>query len=341
MQKRKSILIVGGLGYVGSHTASLLLEAGYDVVIVDNCSNSFPDVIERVRKVSPGVIEWISADATSIDDMVPIFERYSFAGVIHFAAFVSVPESVAVPEKYYTNNLNALATILRLTVQSERKIPLVFSSSAAVYGTAATMPLREDTPFAPPASPYAATKQMGETMIQHFVSAYGGKATALRYFNPAGGHPSGLLGEHYRMSTFHLVPVLSEVAAGLRKELTIYGNDYPTPDGTCIRDYIHVMDVAQAHVAALTYLEDRSEGGFDVFNIGSGSGYSVKTMLEEFEKVNGVAVPFKYADRRLGDPACLVADTMKAQQVLKWKPQYTLADMLKTAWQWQNRKADA
>ncbi len=333
--------MTGGLGYVGSHTATLLLDAGYDVVIVDNCSNSFPEVIEGIRKVSSNSVEWINADVSNEADMAAIFDRYSFAGVIHFAALVSVPQSVAEPARYYANNMDTLATILRLAVQSKKQIPLVFSSSASVYGNAGAAPLGEDVPFAAPSSPYAETKQMGETMIQHFVSAYGGKATALRYFNPAGSHPRGFLGEHYRMPTFHLVPVLAEVAAGVRKELTIYGNDYPTPDGTCIRDYIHVMDVAQAHVAALAHLEGRSDGNFDVFNIGSGSGYSVKTMLEEFQKVNGVEVPCTYADRRRGDPACLVADTTKAHNILKWKPQYALEDMLTTAWQWQNRKTGA
>ncbi len=340
-QKNKSILITGGLGYVGSHTTTLLLNAGYDVVIVDNCSNSFPDVIERIRKISHGNVTWVDADVSNMAEMELVFARHQFVGIIHFAAYVSVPESVASPYKYYTNNINTLATILHFAMQSGKNIPLVFSSSAAVYGDASTTPLQEEEPFAPPASPYAATKQVGELMIQHFVSAYGGNAIALRYFNPVGGHPSGLLGEQYRMPVFHLVPALCEVAAGLRKNIVVFGNDYPTPDGTCIRDYIHVMDVAQAHVAALTRLTSHHTSNFDTFNIGSGSGYSVKTMVEEFQKVNGVTVPFTYADRRIGDPACLVANTEKAQDILKWKPRYTLADMHRTAWQWQKDGLDS
>ncbi|RJQ34734.1 UDP-glucose 4-epimerase GalE [Candidatus Parcubacteria bacterium] len=340
-RNNKSILITGGMGYVGSHTATLLLDAGYDVVIVDNCANSFPDTLERIRKISPGNVEWVNADVSNRDEMGSVFARHQFAGIIHFAAYVSIPESVAAPDKYYANNIGTLATVLHFATQDGKSIPLVFSSSAAVYGNSGKMPLREDEPLALPPSPYAVTKQKGESMLRDYVSTHGGKAVALRYFNPAGGHPSGLLGEQYRMPVFHLVPAMCEAAAGLRKELVIFGDDYPTPDGTCIRDYVHVMDVAQAHVAALAHVDTQAENYFEVFNIGSGSGYSVKTMLDEFQKVNSVSVPFKYADRRAGDPACLVADTQKARDILKWEPHYTLTDMLRTAWQWQKSGLNA
>jgi UDP-glucose 4-epimerase len=336
-RENKSILVTGGLGYVGSHTVTLLLDAGYEVTIVDNCSNTFPDALEKITKISEGVVRWHDIDAADSAAMDTIFSSDKFAGVIHFAAYVSVPESIRSPDKYHANNLQSLETVLRLAMRGERKTPLVVSSSAAVYGDVQKSPLREDEPFLSPPSPYAATKQMGEQMIADSVSAHGGRAVALRYFNAAGAHASGLLGERYRMPAFHLVPVLCEAAAGLRDEVAIFGNDYPTPDGTCIRDYVHVMDVARAHVSALEYLENQDQGGYDVFNIGSGVGYSVKTIVEEFESVNGAKVPFSYKERRAGDPAQLVADISKVRGVLKWEPQLSLANILQTAWRWQNR----
>ena len=330
------ILVTGGAGYIGSHTAVELIEAGYDVVIVDNLSNSEVGAIEGVRRITGRDVTFVEADCLDRAAMEDVFRRHRFDAVIHFAAFKAVGESVADPLKYYRNNVDSLVTLLE-TMRSHEVSNIVFSSSATVYGQPDVLPATETSPRKPATSPYGATKQICEDIICDSVAAYAGFcAIALRYFNPIGAHPSALIGELPRGVPNNLVPFITQTAAGLRPELAIFGDDYDTPDGTALRDYIDIVDLARAHVTAVgRMVEGRQKQPYEVFNIGTGVPVSVMELVRGFERANGVKVPFRIAPRRAGDATAVWADTTFAATELDWRATRPLSDTLRTAWQWE------
>lgn len=333
------ILVTGGAGYIGSHTIVELLRLKYDIISVDNFSNSFPSTIANIKKISGKDFPHYKLDLLDKKGLSYIFDNHrDIEGVIHFAASIAVEESVQQPLAYYQNNLVSLLNILAEVV--EYRVPnFVFSSSCTVYGKRAKMPVNESSPLGSPASPYGATKQMSERIIDDLVkSGELDRAVILRYFNPAGAHESGLIGENPRHPVTHLLPVIGEVAKGDRDYLAVFGADYPTRDGTCIRDYIHVSDLADAHVDSLAH---SMQGGFsstEYFNLGSGNGVSVKEMVAAFEKETGISIPIQMADRRQGDLPAIYADTAKAQEVLRWKPRRTLNDIMHSAWEFEKNR---
>lgn len=318
-----SILVLGGAGYIGSHTVDQLVENGYDTVVVDNLCLGHREAVNKKARFYEG-------DIRDKDFMRQVFTKENIEGVIHFAAFSQVGESVEKPLKYFDDNI--AGTIDLLEVMKEFDVDkIVFSSSAATYGEPETMPIRED--FATtPKNPYGETKLIMEKMMKWCDNAYGLKYVALRYFNVAGAKPDGSIGEDHRPET-HLVPIILQVALGEREELAIYGDDYDTEDGTCIRDYVQVCDLAHAHILALDYL--LKGGDSDVFNIGSEKGFTVKEMLEAARRVTGKEIPARIAPRRAGDPAKLVASPEKIERVLGWKSKYeNIEDIIATAWTW-------
>jgi len=330
METRPKIIVTGGAGFIGSHTVVELIEAGYMPVIIDDFSNSQEWIIDRLCILTHSAIMYYSVNCKNYETMHEIFTGLGdIAGVIHFAAFKSVSESVLFPEKYYNNNIDSLATILKLV--EVFKIPkLVFSSSCTVYGQADQLPVTELTPIKQAASPYGHTKQVGEQIIE-LIKNEG--AVILRYFNPIGAHPSGLIGELPNGKPENLVPYITQTAVGIREQLQIFGNDYNTLDGTCLRDYIHVVDLAKAHVKALEYLDGHKRT--NIFNIGTGKGNSVLEMVKTFEAVNHLKLNYKIMPRRLGDIEQIYADTAKANTILKWKAQYGIKEALRDAWNWE------
>jgi len=337
--RAKKILVTGGAGYIGSHTVVELARAGYEPVILDNFSNSERFMVARVRKITGRNVSLHTGDCAVPQDVARVFKKEGhFHGVIHFAALKAVEESVSQPLRYYRNNLGGMWTLLEA---SERyRVPhFVFSSSCTVYGDPDRLPVREDAPVKKAASPYGETKKISEQMLEAFIqSGVPLRAVSLRYFNPIGAHPSGLIGELPLGVPKNLVPFMTQTAAGLRKVLRVYGDDYATPDGTCIRDYIHVMDLAGAHVRALMYLERKHCRKFyDVFNIGTGRGYSVLEILRAFEKVTEVKVPYRIAPRRSGDITEIYAAAGKAKKELRWSAKRSLEDALSSHWAWQSQ----
>jgi UDP-glucose 4-epimerase len=336
----KKVLITGGLGYLGSHTIVALHQAGYEVVSADNHSNSQPDVAERIAKITGIKPKNYVIDVCERAPLQQLFaEEGPFDGVIHMAAFKSVAESVENPHKYYHNNLVSLLQVLHCCQQFGVQ-HLVFSSTCTVYGEPKVLPVTEDTPLNP-LSPYGKTKAIGEEIIRDFVGANAMQAIALRFFNPVGAHPSAEIGEFPQGIPSNLLPHMAQTAAGMHPYLRIWGADYPTADGTCIRDFIHVCDLAEVHVKALDYLLERAPSqALEVMNIGTGKGVSVKQMHAAFEKVNKVEVPYKVFEHRAGDIISMYADNTKAHQLLDWTPRYGLNDMVETAWQWQQALAN-
>jgi UDP-glucose 4-epimerase len=337
MLKRK-ILVTGGTGFIGSHTVCHLLEQGCEVISVDNLSNSFESVNHRIELISGKKPVFINADLCDEQETLRIFtENPGITGIIHFAAFKSVNESVQDPLKYYRNNLGSLTSILKAAVEC-RIESFVFSSSCTVYGQPEKLPVTEHTAVQKPSSPYGNTKKISEEILRDFCSVHPDfKVIALRYFNPIGAHPSGFIGELPVGVPNNLIPYLTQTAFGVRKELKVFGDDYHTPDGSAIRDYIHVVDLAEAHGLALEHLEKHSNiPSFDVFNLGTGKGYSVLEIVETFQKATGVAVPFSIADRRPGDVEKIWADPTKARIELGWKASRTLEEMLIDSWRWEN-----
>ena len=336
--KKQCVLVSGGAGYIGSHTAVELINAGYDVVIVDNLANSDINAVEGVRHITGRDVPFVNADCCDREAFARVFEQYDFDSVIHFAAFKAVGESVADPMKYYGNNLVSFMNVIELMRRYGRR-NIVFSSSATVYGEADRLPVTEQTPRKPATSPYGNTKQMCEDILRDAAGAYPGlQGIALRYFNPIGAHPSALIGELPRGVPQNLVPFITQTAAGIRDCLSIFGDDYPTPDGTCLRDYIDVVDLARAHVVAI----DRMVGGkckssYEIFNIGTGNGTSVKELVEGFQRVNGVQVNHRIAPRRAGDVPAVWADTTLANTELGWHAERTLDQTLESAWAWECR----
>ena len=338
MDRKKTVLISGGAGYIGSHTSVELIDAGYDVVIVDNLSNSEKGAVEGVVKITGREVPFELVDTCDKDALRRIFEKYEFDSVIHFAAYKAVGESMEDPLKYYSNNLVSFLNIVALMKEFKRP-NILFSSSATVYGEADELPVTEETPRQPATSPYGNTKQMAEDILRDccraYVDIYG---IALRYFNPIGAHPSAMIGELPRGIPNNLVPFVTQTAAGIRECLSVFGNDYDTPDGTCLRDYIDVVDLAKAHLAAVNRMvSDKMDGKYVIFNVGTGNPVSVLELLTTFEDVNNLKLPYKIVDRRPGDVTAVWADTAKANEVLGWKAERTLGETLKSAWEWEKR----
>ena len=333
---KEMVLVSGGAGYIGSHTAVELINAGYDVVVADNLSNSDMSGVEGVRKITGVDVPFVNVDCCDKEAFRKVFEQYSFNSVIHFAAFKAVGESVADPMKYYRNNLLSFMNVLELMREFNRP-NIVFSSSATVYGEADELPVTELTPRKPATSAYGNTKQMCEDILRDSCNAYDGlKGIALRYFNPIGAHSSALIGELPRGVPQNLVPFITQTAAGVRECLSVFGNDYDTPDGSCLRDYIDVVDLAKAHVVAITRMvEDRNKQKYEIFNVGTGNGVSVLELVESFERVNELKLNYKIAPRRPGDVVAIWADTTLANEELGWKAERSLDDTLRSAWAWE------
>ena len=334
----QNILVTGGLGFIGSHTVVALHEAGFTPVIVDNCSNSSLDFLHRISKIIGHEPAYYDIDVCDKKGLDTVFKKHQPSGIIHFAAFKAVGDSVKAPLNYYRNNIDGLLTILEL-MQENSLSNLVFSSSCSVYGDAKEQPVMETTPLEKAQSPYAHTKQVGEEILIAACAADEKlNAIALRYFNPTGAHSTALIGEAPLGVPTNLIPYLTQTAAGLRESLTIYGKDYDTPDGTCIRDYIHVMDLADAHVVSVKrLLENKNTENYELFNLGTGKGSSVLECVKTFEEVTGVKVNYKLGPRREGDVVKVWADTTKANKVLGWKSKLDLREMMRTAWEWEIR----
>lgn len=329
----KKILVTGGLGYIGSHTVVELQEAGYEVVVIDNLDNSSLEIKNRIEKISGCTLEVIVSDINDEDVLNEVFETYRFDGVIHFAAYKAVGESVENPIKYYRNNIGGLIQILA-AMQKHEVSNLIFSSSCTVYGVAKELPVTENTPIQLAESPYGTTKIMGEELIQDFIQYQSIKAVLLRYFNPVGAHPSALIGELPNGVPSNLVPYITQTAAGIREQLTVHGNDYNTEDGSCIRDYIHVVDLAKAHVKALAYAETMKDK-VEVFNVGTGNGTSVLEIIRAFEQQCNLKLNYRIGPRREGDVEQIFADTTKIKKALKWEADYGIEEMMYHAWMWQ------
>lgn len=327
-----SVLVTGGAGYIGSHTCVKLLEAGYDVVVLDNLSNSSPKAIGRVEEITGKKIRFYECDILDKEGMRAIFHENTIDSVIHFAGLKAVGESVAVPLKYYENNI--AGTVYLLEVMQEFGVKkMVFSSSATVYGMTDKMPLTEDLPTSAN-SPYGQTKLMIEQILQDLaVSDKDWAISLLRYFNPVGAHESGRIGENPKGIPNNLMPYITQVALGKLPQLSIFGNDYPTKDGTGVRDYIHVVDLAEGHLKALDKL--KTTKGVLIYNLGTGVGYSVLDLVKAFEEANGVTIPYKFAPRRPGDVTVCYADPTKAKNELGWEAKKSIVDMCRDAWNWQ------
>ncbi len=332
------ILVTGGLGFIGSHTVVELQKKGYDVVIIDNLSNSNIEVLEGITKITGKKPLFEKLDLKEKSLVKNFFKRHNdIKGIIHFAASKAVNESIEKPLLYYENNIHSLVYLLEQ--MKERGLQnFIFSSSCTVYGEPDELPITEKAPIKPALSPYGNTKQIGEEIIRDTAKAHRIKSIALRYFNPIGAHPTGFIGELPKGVPQNLVPFVTQTAIGKRKELSIFGDDYPTPDGTAIRDYIHVVDLAQSHVVALERLiNNQNKKVFEIFNIGTGRGSSVMEIVKAFEKVNNIKLNYKIAPRREGDVPAVWADTTKAENELGWKAQLTMEDALKDAWNWEQR----
>jgi UDP-glucose 4-epimerase len=335
----KKILVTGGLGYIGSHVVLELQNNGFEVVIIDDLSNSSEDVLDGIFKIIGIRPLFERIDMRDRKSLADFFSRHSdISGVIHFAASKAVGESVNNPLKYYENNINSLVYLLQeINTLASQKI--IFSSSCTVYGQADEMPITEQAPVKEPESPYGNTKKIGEQIINDFSNANSSlDAIALRYFNPIGAHESALIGELPIGTPQNLVPFVTQTGIGLREKLSIFGNDYPTSDGTCIRDYIHVVDLAKAHVIAMKRLiDEKNTENYEVFNIGTGKGSSVLEVVHAFEEVSGIQLNYSFVDRRAGDIISAYADTTKANKVLGWKSELTLKDALHSAWEWEKK----
>lgn len=335
--KMKTIIVTGGAGYIGSHTLIELLEkTNFNIVSIDNFSNSDKNTYARVSKITNKQFETIELDLCDKIALTKALNKFeSIIGIIHFAAFKTVPESVSLPLKYYNNNLTSLINLLDYC--KEKNINnFIFSSSCSVYGNADKLPVTEETPLKKAESSYAHTKQIGEEIINYFApSVPSFKAIILRYFNPVGAHISGENGELPISKPNNLVPIITQTASG-KNSLTVFGNDYDTIDGTCIRDYIHVSDIADAHVKALVYLiESKSSEKVSVFNLGTGTGVSVLQAIKSFEKMNHLTLNYSIGDRRPGDVIAVYANNEKAKSILKWEPKLNIDDMMLSAWKWQ------
>lgn len=335
---KQTILVTGGTGFIGSHTTVELINAGYKVVIVDNLSNSQADVIDGIERITGVRPAFEKMDCCDLDGMDKVFAKYpDIEGIIHFAASKAVGESVEKPLLYYRNNIVSLVNLLELMPKYGVK-GIIFSSSCTVYGQPdpENLPVTEDAPVKPAESPYGNTKQVNEEIIRDFINSGADiKAILLRYFNPIGSHPSAIIGEMPNGVPMNLIPYVTQTAMGIREQLKVFGNDYDTPDGTCIRDYIYVVDLAKAHVKAMQRVLDTDSDKLEVFNVGTGKGVSTKEIVDAFEKSTGVKLNWTFAPRRPGDIEKVWANPEKANNVLGWKAETSLEDTLKSAWNWQ------
>ncbi|MFC4096195.1 UDP-glucose 4-epimerase GalE [Euzebyella saccharophila] len=333
------ILVTGGLGFIGSHTVVELQNEGFEVVIIDDCSNSSEKVLDGIKAITGKLPLFEKIDLKEKNKVEDFFKRHDdVQGVIHFAASKAVGESVEKPLLYYENNIGTLVYLLKELAEKDTA-NFIFSSSCTVYGQADVMPITENAPVKPAESPYGNTKQIGEEIISETCRVTPSlKAIALRYFNPMGAHPSTEIGELPIGVPQNLVPFITQTGVGMREELSVFGDDYPTEDGTCVRDYIYVVDLAKAHVQALKrLLEGKNADSYEVFNLGTGKGSSVLEVINSFERVSGEKLNYKIVDRRAGDITEAYADTTKANQVLGWKAQYTLDEAMKSAWDWERK----
>lgn len=333
------ILVTGGLGFIGSHTVVSLQEKGHEVLIVDDLSNSTLEVLEGIEAASGIRPKFEELNLQNSVGVAEIFQDYNITGIIHFAAAKAVGESVKKPIAYYQNNLGSLLNLLTEIEKSHKPIPFIFSSSCTVYGETTELPITENAPVQPAMSPYGNTKQIGEEILVDTVNAIEGfRVIALRYFNPIGAHPSNAIGELPLGKPQNLVPFITQTAAGLYPKLTVFGNDYPTPDGTNVRDYIHVVDLAEAHVVALERItsNDTSQA-YEVFNLGTGKGSSVLDVIQSFERVSGQKLTYEIGVRREGDVIAAYADTKKANEVLGWKTKHSLDEAIASAWKWEQK----
>ena len=333
------ILVTGGLGFIGSHTVVALLEKGHQVLIVDDLSNSSVGVLDGIETASGIRPTFIKLNLQNGAAVAEMFQQHRITGIIHFAAYKAVGESVQKPVAYYQNNLGSMLNLLAEVEKAASPIPFIFSSSCTVYGEATKLPITENSPVQPAMSPYGNTKQIGEEILVDTVNAIEGfRVISLRYFNPIGAHPSIAIGELPLGKPQNLVPFITQTAAGLYPKLTVFGNDYPTSDGTNVRDYIHVVDLAEAHVVALErILESKSTEAYEVFNLGTGKGSSVLEVIQSFERVSGQKLTYEIGARREGDVIAAYADTTKANTVLGWKTKRSLDEAVASAWQWEQK----
>lgn len=332
----KKILVTGGAGYIGSHTVVDLIQNGYDVISIDNFSRSNPDILAGIEKITGKKINNYNIDLCNLERTRYVFkENPDIMGIIHFAAFKAVGESVENPLLYFNNNIISLLNILQCSEEFSIK-HFVFSSSCTVYGEPDESPVTEETPIKKAASPYGSTKQMGELMVAQYADTGKMQSILLRYFNPVGAHPSNEIGELPIGKPANLFPSITQTAVGKIPVMEVFGSDYPTKDGSCIRDYIHVSDIAHAHTLALDYLlENKNQKNCEIFNLGSGNGYTVLEVINAFEKVSGKKLNYQLSKRRAGDIIAIFADNKKAKHILKWQPQYALEEMMSTAWNWE------
>ncbi len=332
------VLVTGGLGYIGSHTVVELQNKGYNVVIIDDLSNSDISILTGIEKITGIKPEFHQIDLKNKPDLQTFFQENVIDGVIHFAASKAVGESVEKPLKYYENNISTLVNLLQ-EMEKHHVNNFIFSSSCTVYGQADSLPITENAPIKPANSPYGNTKQIGEEIITDQTKVSNLKAIALRYFNPIGAHPSAVIGELPLGVPQNLIPYVTQTAAGIRKELAVFGNDYTTHDGTAVRDYIHVVDLAKAHIIALERLfNNKNNSKMEFFNVGTGKGSSVLDVINAFEKANNLKLNYSFKPRRAGDITAAYADTTLANKQLGWKSELSLEDALKSAWEWQKNQ---
>lgn len=337
-ERKQKILVTGGLGFIGSHTVVALQEKGFEVIIIDDLSNSRLEVLDGIHSISGIQPTFYQIDLRDKQILKKVFEEHQIDGVIHFAASKAVGESVEKPLLYYGNNLISLVNLLEEMIE-HRSENIIFSSSCTVYGQADKLPITESAPTKPAESPYGNTKQIGEEILRDVAKVEAINVIALRYFNPIGAHKTARIGELPLGVPQNLIPFVTQTAAGIRKELSVFGDDYPTPDGTAIRDYIHVVDLAEAHVAALgRLLERKNKSRFETFNVGTGKGSSVLEVIHAFEKVSGKKLNYKIVGRREGDITAAYADTSLVNKELGWTSKLTLEDALDSAWKWQQKQ---
>lgn len=336
---KKKIIVTGGTGYIGSHTAVELIAGGFEVVIIDNLYNSDISVLEGIRAITGVTPKFWQYDLCDMQKLEEVFvAEGKIDAIIHFAAYKAVGESVRKPLDYFRNNLVSLMNLLDMMERHHTPV-IVFSSSCTVYGQPDTLPVTENSPVKEAASPYGYTKQAGEIIIRDTMAARPSqKAVSLRYFNPIGAHPTGFIGELPRGVPENLVPFITQTAIGMREELKVFGTDYDTPDGSCIRDYLHVVDLAKAHVTALQrMLDGKNKSNYEVFNLGMGKGVTVLEAIEAFEKATGVKLKYSVTDRRAGDIEKIWADPSLANSELGWKTEISIEEAMETAWRWENR----
>ena len=332
----KKILVTGGTGYIGSHTVIELIKLGYEVLVIDNLSNSKAEVIDIIESITAVRPHFEKIEMCDKAALANYFSKHSnIDAVIHFAGILQVAESVENPLKYYHNNMFSTINLLECMVAYKIK-NIVFSSSCTVYGNPTQLPVTETAPVQKAMSPYGNTKQMGEEILENVAKANDINVITLRYFNPSGAHESAKIGEIQHGVPHHLIPYITETAAGIRKQLNVFGGDYQTHDGTCVRDYIHVVDLAKAHIAAISRLLSQSnEAKLEVYNIGTGLGYSVLDIISAFEKATNIKINYQIVDRRPGDVEAVYADTTLAEQKLNWKTVLSIEDMMRSAWNWE------